>query len=155
MQTLEGLLQEMPKVETLATFSVDVSEYFGQEPETTVFCYREPDIAQTFQIPVDAQRLATMKECLDWPENLRLTVAMLAMGHVSPGSKDLPVALFYVQMAKRNKKLFTYLSSVFNQNLPYLMGSKQAFEEEKKSSGQTEDLNSDSASNTPDDSPVS
>lgn len=154
MQTLDSLLGLMEEEEPLETFSVDVSSFFGQEAETTRFSYREPDIARTFQIPIDAQKLALRPECAEWPENLRLTVAMLAQGHVAPNTKEVPVALFYVQMAKRRKRLLTYLSSVFNSHFPHLMGSKEAFEEEKKSSGEREDTSSDSASSTQDASPA-
>jgi hypothetical protein len=149
MKSLKDLVEtQLPDDGPLGKLDVDVSEFFGEEPETTFFRYEEPDIAKTYQIPVDAEKL--LKHAPEFPGNLRMTVAMLAMGHQDPPSGDAPVALLYIQIAKKNKKLFTYLAGRFNAEFPYLMGSQQALDEEKKTSGKTEEETSSSVSSTSD-----
>lgn len=144
MKTLDELvMQDLPEAEALGRLDVDVSAFFGQKPETTFFRFREPDIAQVFQVPVDAELL--LKHADEYPENLRMTIALLAQAHQEPPSPSVPTALLYVQIAKKNRKLFTHLSSAFNTAFPHLMGSKEALDEEKKSSGSTEETNSTSA----------
>ncbi len=126
------------------TLQVDVSSFFGLPEGSKVWTYREPDIAEMYQIPVDAAKLRS--HASNFPENLRLTVAMLAMGHVSPepGKDDPPLALEYVRLAKKNKVFFSYLAARFNDAYPHLMGSRAALEEEKKD-GENGEPNSPSA----------
>lgn len=137
---INALPQEMPG----DNLQVDISSFFGLKEGSKVWTYREPDIAETYQIPLDAAKL--LQHALSFPENLRLTIAMLAMGHVSPapGKDDPPIALEYLRLAKTNKRLFNYLAGRFNEAFPHLMGSKAALEEEKKD-GENGEPNSPSA----------
>jgi len=125
---IDALPEEIPA----DNLTVDVSSFFGLPEGSKIWTYREPDIAEVYQIPLDAEKL--LAHALSFPENLRLTIAMLAMGHVSPepGKDDPPIALEYLRLAKTNKRLFNYIASRFNTAFPHLMGSKAALEEEKK-----------------------
>lgn len=144
MKSLDALVQtQLQDDGPLGELDIDVSEFFGEPEGTTVFHYQEPDIAKTYQIPEDAGKLA--KHAPDFPEHLRLTVAMLAIGHQSPPSEDIPVGLLYLRIAEKNKRLFSVLAAQFNAAFPHLMGSKAALEEEKKTGGETEEPNSSSA----------
>jgi hypothetical protein len=130
--SLSADINALPEELPADNLEVDISSFFGLPKKTKVWTYREPDIAETYQIALDAAKL--LQHALSFPENLRLTIAMLAMGHVSPapGKDDPPIALEYLRLAKTNKRLFNYLAGRFNEAFPHLMGSKAALEEEKK-----------------------
>lgn len=144
MKSLDALVAtSLQEDGPLGELDIDVSEFFGEPKGTTFFHYQEPDIAKTYQIPEDAASL--VKHAPDFPEHLRLTVAMLAIGHQSPPSEEIPVGLLYLRIAQKNKKLFSVLAAQFNAAFPHLMGSKAALEEEKKTGGDEAEPNSPSA----------
>lgn len=142
MKSLDAFVQQLPEEETLGELCVDVSAFVGEAEGSEIFRFVEPDIAQIYQIPIDALRLR--KSYPDWPENLRQNVVMLALAHREPPTEEIPKGLLYAQIAEKNKALFTYLSAAFNARFPYLMGSKETEEEEKKT-GESGDPNSSSA----------
>lgn len=104
---------------------VDVSRWFPDCPE---FVYREPSIRQLYMARADAEQMRA--RFTDWPQELAMTVALLACCHVSPESRR-PVGVLYCEMAEKRGDLILWLASELMRQMPHLGNLGAAAEQAK------------------------
>jgi hypothetical protein len=131
-KTLDELVEALPPDPT-EMVEIDVSEYLGEEPKTTLFEFRDPGANQQFQANKDAKKLTTMPEFFGMVEELMTISSMMALAHVSPPFTN-PPGITYARMAKNNSKLFMWLMNRFFEKFPHLKDMEAAIKAAKKQS---------------------
>lgn len=122
--TLDDLVAALPAAEPMVA-RVDVSRWFPDCPE---FVYHEPSIQQFYTARTDAEELRRRHP--DWPQDMALTVALLAGCHREPATQQ-PPGILYAALAERRGDLFLWLAAEFARQLPHLGDLNAAAEAQK------------------------
>jgi hypothetical protein len=104
------------------TESIDISEFLGEEPGTTLFEYRRLTVADVYKAQADATRIRAKHSEMTLP--LAQTVAFLAFAHISPmpDPGEPPIGELYAQWTQLPALWFT-LEGFYQSKFPEIFGA--------------------------------
>jgi hypothetical protein len=104
------------------TESIDISEFMGEDPGTTVFEYRRLTVADVYKAQADARKIQARHSEMTLP--LATTVAYLAFAHIAPlpDPGEPPIGELYAQWTKLPALWFT-LEGFYQSRFPELFGA--------------------------------
>lgn len=114
--SLDSIMSAIPAHDRRAA-EVDISEWIGQEPGTSVLKFREPGADTLFTVHKDAEIIKVRNA--RWPEELCQSIALIALSHVEP-SGEVSAGDFYVRMCQQNWSLFLRVLQAFQAAFPAL-----------------------------------
>lgn len=120
--SLQELDAQTPVDEPGKTETVDISSFYGKDPDTIVLTWQEPDIPRLSAARDEVFNKKNWRAFPGWPVSLKQSVCVMGVSHVAPlKSGDVP-ALFYAGIAKKNKNLWNYLTAQYQLLFPDVAG---------------------------------
>ena len=131
MQSFESLVAAMPEPEERLSADIDVSAYFGKEPESVVMHFVDPDTPDLFRINLYARRIASQPQFKDWPEDMQLEVALMALCWDAGGEKEKAWLIFATMVKNLSTAQWIQLHRQFIEKFPHFTSMAKAADEEK------------------------